>query len=153
MPIVNLPKLKRVGGTAISGSASYKAGFRDGILGAEPRRDADAIGLGGYEYGRLAAAAVRGSGSSLKPPSKANKAHHTRLLDSLARAGDIPLTRAVVAKRVGDALAEICGTIPPRVPLASLSFKRGLPHVPTYAELHQAAPEAVPATRRHKVPS
>lgn len=151
-------------------SIAYAVGWADVVNGTDRLADMEAMraslyaaghkyaaakySLLKYQQGRLCALLARLAGRRLRAPTKANRALHAALLKSAEyETGDCPLSRAVTAKRAQYALMEIVGTIPPRTPMATLTFRRGLPVVPTFAEVTGHAPAAAPTTRRAKVPA
>ena len=134
-------------------TAAFKQGWKDAAVPGgrwtEMRSKAH-----DYEAGRLARVHAMRVAAPIPAPCRKTAAQHAVNWRETHAMGDFPRADAVVAKRAVDALRELCGFVPPRVPMASLRFKRGLPYVPTYAEVH-GQPEAVPGTRRvsFKVPA
>jgi len=137
--------------TAIISSKAYLLGWMDYQTGLDSSRElarlyALAVTTGGmpaaepysamrYSYGRLAAARAERTGVRIKAPNKRNLLEHEDLLRQTIEAQDAPSTIAVIAHRVEAVLQELCGTIPPRQPWTLLTFRRGLPIVPTLEQL------------------
>lgn len=145
---------------ALTKTMAYRWGWAAFHAGADRQNEIDALFSGharslqrdpmAYQTGRLMGAYAASRRIKLTAPTPRNAAGHPTLIAEAQREGAQPSRAITAAKMVQSALQELCGTIPPRKPMATLTFRRGLPVVPTFAEVNAAAAPA-PATRRSKV--
>jgi hypothetical protein len=141
----------RTSATAIAKTEAYSLGWLDYQTGFDSSKQlakqyasakadgnmlrANDLSAMKYAYGRLSAALAEREGIKLGVPNSHNIQQHVKLLRQVTENQDAPSTTAVIAHRVATALQEICGTIRPRAPLATLTFRHGWPIVPTLADL------------------